>query len=50
MTRTSPVSLTSVEQFQGVFDDVGDFVLVVAAAFEPDEFGDALLQFGAGLF
>ena len=37
------------EQFQGVLDDVGDFVFVVAAAFEPDEFGDALSEFGVGV-
>ncbi len=34
------------QEFQGVFDDVGDFGFVVAAAFEADQFLDARLQFG----
>ena len=46
MTRTSPVSLTSVEDFERVFNDVGDALFVVAAAFEFDEFLDAPCQFG----
>ena len=36
------------QEFQGVFDDVGDFGFVVAAAFESDEFLNARLQFGVG--
>ena len=36
------------QQFQRVFDDVGDFGFVVAAAFELDEFLDALFQFQVG--
>ena len=36
------------QQFERVFDDVGDLVFVVAAAFEGDEFLDAALQFQIG--
>ena len=35
------------QEFQGVFNDVGDFVFVVATAFELDEFLDPLFQFRA---
>ena len=38
------------QEFQGVFDDVGDFGFVVAAAFELDQLLNAFRQFGVGGF